>query len=329
MSVAVASPRKTRRLALAILIALFLAAVLASAVFAQEPGTVKGTWSIELPAKRGRVALTMKRRGGGGHSWSSTDMVPVADLKGFAPPASGNPVDVRFQIVRDAGSFTFEGQSDNEVAWGKFLFAGNEAYARELEAQGHGSISSDDLLSFAVHDVSRAFVRGLADLGYAKLSTDDLLSMAIHGATPAYVRAMRGLGFERLSPDDLVSMRIHGVSEEFVGEMRALGYEDLTADDLVSMRIHGVSAEFVRELEQLGYRRVSADDLVSMRIHGVTPDYIRQMREIGISKMTVDDLVSMKIHGVSAEDARRVLRADPSATADDLVSWKIHGGVRS
>jgi hypothetical protein len=283
---------------------------------------VDGRWIAEFDDES-RVQLTTKRSSSHGHS-SNSSSYPLTAFRGLARPSASTPVPARFELVRDAGNVVFEGQLDSSGGAGRFSFAPNGEFQREMGRMGY-SLTEENLYTAAMHDISRAFLRGLEEVGYSRIPFDDLVSMRIHGATPEFIRELKALGYERLSADDLVSMRIHGATPEYVRELKAAGYERLSADDLVSMRIHGASPEFARELKALGYTGLSADDLVSMRIHGVSTEFIKQMRELGFRDVSVDDLVSMRIHGVSADFARRVKTRDPGVTVDELVSMRIHG----
>ena len=79
------------------------------------------------------------------------------------------------------------------------------------------------LLHGAAAQVGRVhqFVRELNALGYSDVSTDDLVSMRIHNVTTEFVRDLKELGFRDMSVDDLVSMRIHNVTTDFARKVRA------------------------------------------------------------------------------------------------------------
>jgi hypothetical protein len=302
---------------------LAVAAVLSLLAAPIAQAAIDGRWIAEFEKNDGRVQLTTKRGSGRHHSTNSSSY-PLSAFRGLVRPASRTPAPARFEMARDAGTLVFEGQLDSEGGSGRFSFAPNPDFAREMERAGY-SLSEEDLFTATMHDIGRAFLKGLEELGYSRLPFDDLVSMRIHGATPEFIRELKALGYDRLSSDDLVSMRIHGATPEFVREMHAAGHDRFSADELVSMRIHNVTPEFARELKGLGYTDVSVDDLVSMRIHSVTTDFVRQIRELGFRDASVDDLVSMRIHGVSADFARRAKARDPGVTVDELVSMRIHG----
>jgi len=256
--------RTARILVMAGLIALILSALLASAVFAEEP--IRGRWFLELPVVGGEVELTLNRRSGKHGHWNSSFDLPVAQLKGFSPPSSGADVPVHFELARDAGTLVFDGHANATGGSGRFLFTADRGFAAELAGKGYGSLPEEKLYAMAVHDVSRAFQRELAELGYARLSIDDLIAMRIHGATPEFIRAMKSLGYERLSADDLVSMRIHGVTADFIRQLAELGYRGVPVEKLVSMRIHNVTIDYVRRIKARD-PEVSPDELVNKRIH--------------------------------------------------------------
>jgi hypothetical protein len=285
---------------------------------------IEGRWIAEFDdSSEGRVQLTTKR-GSGRHNSTNSSSYPLSAFRGLVRPASKREAAARFELVRDAGTLVFEGQLDSDGGAGRFSFAPNGDFAREMERTGY-SLSEENLYTAALHDIGRSFLKGLEEVGYSRIPFDDLVSMRIHGASPEFIRELKSLGYDRLSTDDLVSMRIHGATPQFVRKMKELGYDRLSTDDLVSMRIHNVTPEFVRQLKQLGYADVSGDDLVSMRIHGVTTDFVRQIRDLGFRDVSVDDLVSMRIHGVSTDFARRAKARDPGVTVDELVSMRIHG----
>ena len=272
-------------------------------------GSLRGVWTAER--SRWRVAggstatlveLTLQRSDAHGR-WSSSESLPLAELRGLgASLLEAAAADVRFDWVRDAGSFACQGRFEAGTGAGHFTFAANREYVADMKRRGFGAIADEQALRLALHDISRAFVDELGRLGYAKVSLDELVSLRIHGATADYVREMQALGFAGLPVDGLVSFRIHGVSPEYVRAFRQLGYEQLTADQLVSMRIHGVSPEFVKELQALGYSKVAVDELVSLRIHGVTADFVKRVQGRSGRGVSVDQLVSMRIHGQSVED---------------------------
>lgn len=289
------------------------------------PAAIEGRWIADFEWSDDRVQLTTKRSSSGGHgNWTSSHSYPLSAFRGLARPSAATPAPARFELVRDAGAVVFEGQLDSSGGAGRFSFAPNSDFAREMERIGY-SLSEENLFTAAMHDIGRGFLRGLEEAGYSRIAFDDLVSMRIHGATPDFIRQMRELGYDHLSSDDLVSMRIHGATPDFVREMKTAGHDRISADDLVSMRIHGVNPEFVRELKRLGYGDVSSDDLVSMRIHNVTTDFVRQIRELGFRDVSIEDLVSMRIHGVTPDFARRVKSRQPAVTVDELVSMRIHG----
>jgi hypothetical protein len=226
-----------------------------------------GRWILDFQ-DGGRVELTLKRSDRGRGHWKSSDDFEVRDFQGLQRPSGKDRTPAHFELRRDAGTLSFDGELDQAGGAGRFAFAPGAEYAAALAGMGYARPDAEEAFSLAVHDVSRDYIRELAELGYRRLSLDDLVAMRIQSATPAFIRAMKALGYDRLSADDLVAMRIHDATPEFVKAMRDLGYSNLSADDLVSMKIHGVTPEFVRGLQELGYRGVPADDLVSMRIHG-------------------------------------------------------------
>ena len=182
------------------------------------------------------------QRGESGH-WNSSFPLPLDELKGLSAAQLEAPqAEVRFELLRDAGTLAFEGRFQQGDGAGHFRFAPSAEYVESMRRMGYQGLDEEKVFSLAVHDVSRTLIHELA-----------------------------GLGYERVALDDLIKMRIHGASPELIRELKTLGYEKLAVDDLVKMRIHGVTADFIRGIQQKSGRAVSADRLVEMRIHGREP----------------------------------------------------------
>ena len=289
-----------------------------------------GSWTASAnddPLSRGRMHMNISQ----GYSHNFGNTMNIADFTGIteAQVNSGAAVPVQFQLARDAGTVAFEGSFKNGDGAGQWTFAPSRSYVASIRALGVDfdgeKADEDDLLSYALLDVSTSYIKSmmtigyresmdkytsfrifrvtpelvseLRDLGYDHIDADDLVATRIHKVTPDYIRQMRAAGW-KLSLDELVSTRIHKATPEFAAEMRTLGYGDLSYDDLIAFRIHKVTPEFIKDLRELGYDHVSADDLVAMRIHGVTPEYIRDLKAAGYSGIPVEKLIDMKIHRI-------------------------------
>jgi predicted metallopeptidase len=317
---------KTRTLAASLLI--LGMALPCEAIFLVQPSAVSGTWRIRL--SEGNWARS------DGERWVSIQMrrndersfgmsVPLSELeaagvRGDRWSGSG----VRFTLRRDAGLIDFRGSFDQGRGMGDFDFSPNADFVKAM--QTGRTLTTDDVLRLAIHDVSRSFIQSIEAQGYKDLAIDDLVKMRIHGVDADYIVAFRKAGYDKLSVEELVKTRIHGATPAFVQEMKAAGFEKLSIDDLVKMRIHGVSADFVKELRALGYKDLDVEDLVKMRIHGVTPQFIRELKELGYNNVREERLVQFRIHGVTPDFIREVRSAGfKNLTEDDLVDMSIHG----
>ena len=293
-----------------------------------QAASITGTWRLRTHDNWSRrdgerwVSIQMRRDDGRSFGMS----VPFAELesagvRGEKWSGSG----LRFSLRRDAGTIEFQGSFDDGRGTGEFTFAPNADFVREMQTRGR-TLTPDDVLKLAIHDVSRSFIQSIEAQGYRDLDIEDLVKMRIHGVDADYIIAFRKAGYDKLSTEDLIKTRIHGATPAFVQEMKAAGFDKLSVDDLVKMRIHGVSAEFVKEMRDLGYKNLGIDDLVKMRIHGVTPQFIRELKELGYGDVREERLVEFRIHGVTPSFIREVRAAGfKDLTPEDLVDMSIHG----
>jgi len=266
---------------------------------AQTNAPITGQWTISSSGSPDKVRFGIQRTSPN-HNMNSSSDAPLSQFRGITRGLvdSGGTV-VRFDLVRDAGTFHMEGYLQNGGGGGNFIFTPNPNYANELRSFGFVSDLTDEkVFAMAVHDVSGAYIRDMNSLGVRPDSEDKLIAMRIHGVTPEYVRGFKDLGYSELSADKLVTMRIHGVSTDFARALKDMGYNSVATDQMVTMRIHGASLDFIKEINALGYDHPTVDQLVTMRIHGVSPEFIRKTRNLGMGNLSIDKLVSLRIHGV-------------------------------
>jgi hypothetical protein len=269
--------------------------------------------------------------------------VRISDLQGLPDAAvAGSAANVRFTMVREAGTFTFTGSFADRRGAGRYTFTPDAAYGSAMAALGFRSLAREEIVRLAVMDVGTAFVKDIRAAGQPVDQIDELVrfkihgvtgagirelsALRIHGATPARIRELRAAGLPASDADDVVRLRIHNVTPEFIAGLKSRNYSGLVAEDYVKMRIHGVSLTEIDELAGLGYRGLGAEDLVRFRVHGVRPGFIRDMRGVGFTSADERDLVKMRIHNVSAEFVRQA-RADGLhiVSPDDAVDLAIHG----
>jgi hypothetical protein len=285
---------------------------------------IRGAWHM-TPSLADRVHLEMSRKNN--HNGNSMRVGDFRGLNAVNMKAAGE-VPAQFQLVRDAGTFDFNGTFNDGDGVGRFTFTPDAGYAGKLRSIGvavDSDLTDERLFSLALHDVSTDFIGDMRALGYNE-SLSKYIAFRIHGATPEYVRAMQALGFSNISSDRLLAFRIHGVTPDYVREMKEAGFDATDADRLVSFRIHGVTPAFARDMRDMGVTGLSPDKLVAMRIHGVTSSFVRELGELGYRNLSSEQLVRMRIHGVTTSFIRELSDAGYKAIpVEKLVQMKIRG----
>ena len=218
-----------------------LAVLLLVAMPALAAPTHTGTWTASVEESHLQLTLRMK----GEHGGLMGDSVPLTVFQGLS---TANGSTAPFQLVREAGTFQFEGSFSNGEGAGHFQFEPNQSFGRSMAALGYSQLSPDEYYQFALVDISTARLKELASLGYKDIPREELLQVGIFQVTAEYVRTLASEGYAKLTLDELVQFRIHGVTPAFIRDMREVGYPNVPPEDLVRMRIHGIDPEYVRAL---------------------------------------------------------------------------------
>lgn len=309
-------------------------------VLAQDEPAVLAGQAASAPAYRGEWTADTY------HTWRGDDGEPrvqfnlrsaagdsrwgfgvrLRDLTGLPPAASSGAVsDVQFSWTREAGSFRFAGSFDDGRGSGTFTFTPDQSFINAMSGLGYRSLSSEDVVRMAMHDVTTAHTRGLAQVGYANLPLEDLIRTRIHRVTPQFVSELAAVGYKNVPIEDLIRMSIHGATAANIKAMQDAGIRGQSVEDVIRFRIHKVTPEFIRAMEQRGYKGVPAEDLVKMRIHKVSPDEVDQLKTLGLGGLSVDELVKFRIHKVTPDYIRSMRDVGFTAASEDqLVRMRIH-----
>jgi hypothetical protein len=106
---------------------------------------------------------------------------------------SGTQTTVRFDIVREAGTFVCEGAFQDGRGSGTSVFQPNPDYRAQMLALGVQDIDDRWLSAMALHDVTLQFARDLRDAGVGAARASQLLSLRIQNVTPDFVNEIRQL----------------------------------------------------------------------------------------------------------------------------------------
>jgi hypothetical protein len=264
--------------------------------FAAEAADVTGSWAIQDLQIANKVQLSLNVIQGGRGSFNSSSAFDVFQFRGLTPAQMATPIGTmaRFELVREAGTFAFEGYFKAGNGAGTFLFRSDPGFVPAMRAQGFLDVDESRIFSMAVHDVGPRFASEIRAAGITPSTAAKLLTMRIHGVSLDFIRDIQRAGYKP-EEEDLIKMRIHRVTPEFANEVRRM-YGSASIEHLVKMQIHRVDLDFAGEVRQM-FPTASIDDLVRLRIHRVTMDYIRNIQSRS-RDISLDQLVRLKIRGI-------------------------------
>lgn len=206
----------------AVLIPVALVLALVSAAQAQD--ALSGTWSVATWTDPNTVQFGARYDSDHDHSDWSRD-VPMASLVGLTrDQLQSGGTNVRFDVVRDAGTLHCVGYASHGAGGGTFSFVPSTSFSNALASRGISRPDAGQQLRMAMANVTIAFIDVLRRNSSAITSTDDITRVLNHGVDERYVSGLDALGYKNLGGDDLVRMRDHGVSLDFVQGMIGLGY---------------------------------------------------------------------------------------------------------
>src|SRR3954467_2636059 len=214
--------------------ALWLALSVAASSTAIAQAAEQGTWRIYYEPSRERIQLSFEdyENGGRHHGMTSFGVrpselrgLPVSQLSSYNGPA-------KFQLVRDAGTFNFEGELRDGRGTGFFTFSPDSRFPQQLASRGYERPTDQQQFWLAMHDVSYAMLDALRAEGYDRPSVNQLVVMGMHGVDLDYMKSLSSAGYRVGNTRRLVTLRDHGVSREFMDDLSDAGYRHLSLDDL-------------------------------------------------------------------------------------------------
>lgn len=286
-----------------------------------------GEWLADFSRQSpDEVQFTIIRRTARGGNHTSSSGFSLSEFQGLTrEQALGARSDVRFRLVREAGTFECEGSFREGKGAGFWTLTPNQNFVSAMRSRGYDNLTDEDLFSAAVFDINIKSIEDLKSAGYDHLSFKELVEASIFKVTGDFAREMKSAGYESLTFKELVEARIFKVNGQYVREVQAMGFERQPFKGLVNMRIFKITPEFIREMRALGFDNLSLQDLTELSIHKVTPEFVNGLKSEGFSSISPRQAIELKIHRVDADFVRRVkAKGFTNVTLRQLVDLRIH-----
>jgi len=228
------------------------------------------------------------------------------DLRGLTKEQAASGGNVRFSLVREAGTIECEGSFNSGKGFGTFRFTPDQSYLSGMKSRGF-DFSESRRKSYNPEGNLENRVFSAAMVNVTTALADDLLSA----------------NFGKLDVDDLFKAAIFKVDSKFMVEMKNSGFLNLTFEDLVKARIFKIDAEYVRQVHAMGFSNRGFESLVKFKIFKVTPEYLNELKSAGLSDLDSEDIVKCRIFKIDPEFVRKAKAENPNVTLEDLVRMKI------
>lgn len=211
-----------------------------------------------------------------------------------------------FRLIREAGTFEFQGQFTNGTGEGTFRFDPAMGFVDAMRSRGIDIMAegrkSEQTLEEKLYTA--------AMLNVTTTLADDLISS----------------GFGKLDLDDLIKAAIFKIDGRFMAEMKATGFPGLTMEELVKARIFKIDADYVRAINAAGFSDLGFEGVVKFAIFKVTPEFLNELRNAGLTSFTAEEVVKFRIFKIDADFIREAKAADPNITSEELVRRRLGVG---
>lgn len=268
---------------------------------AAAQSSITGEWTAEFPADKAesadKIYLSLSRRSRGNHSSMSGSNYSISDFQGLSrEQALAARSDVKFRLVREAGTFEFEGSFRSGKGAGFWTLVPSQTFISEMRSRGYDNLSEEKLVSAAMLDVRIRAIDALKAAGFTQLSLEDVFKATIFKVTPEFISELKAIGYDNLELEELVKARIFKIDAAFAREVEAMGLGKNSLESLVKMRIFKVTPDFLRDMKSAGLDNLSIEDLVKLRIFNIDTAFIQRVKASGRTDVDVENLVRMKIH---------------------------------
>lgn len=318
-----------RRLLLAGVLLVGVAAAASGNPSRERQSWRRGQWFIDNPTEDGKVQFSLRVVNDNDREERS-ESLPQSDLQGLshADLAGAESKQASFDLHRDAGTFHCRGDVHGGQGGGTFELALDPAFPVALERRGIGRPSEDQQIEFAFEDMGFAFLDELNAQHYPRPTLDQLVALGEHAVNTRFVREMGEAGMQLGSLDRLLQARDHGVTPRFAREIREAGLGRLTYEELLTARDHGVSPHYIADMKAAGFEHLELATLLMARDHGVTARYIQELADNGYRNVPLPQLIRARDHGVNAAWVRKVHdRLGHDVTLDELIMMHDRGEI--
>ena len=191
------------------MLALLTMALFGFAKVSAQTGTsgMTGKWSIEW-RRDGRVRLQLQSSAKGLASVSSH--VALAQFQGLTEAQLAASADVRFQLVREAGTFTFSGSFGGGSGTGQWTFNAAPVFLAVLRQHGYEQPTNQQLFALASSDVRGSYIAELEREGYQKIPHSEVVALYSNGVDREFIERMKNHGQKNLTVERLLSLRTNG-----------------------------------------------------------------------------------------------------------------------
>jgi hypothetical protein len=158
----------------------------------------KGAWSSEL--KEGKLQISFTRNTSKKGFNNSSAYFSIGELQGLLPEAiSSTKTTVKFNIMREAGTFVCKGYFSEGRGTGFWTFTANQNFVSTMRGRGYRNLTEDDLYYAALYNINSKLIEDLKVAGYNRLSFENLLEAGMFNVTPEFIQLWRSAGFKNLS----------------------------------------------------------------------------------------------------------------------------------
>ena len=307
-------------------------AVYLSHALAATRGVLEGEWTARTSTKHpGEVQLNFTRRSENGGTNMNGTTYKLSELSGLGSDvlSAAARTDVRFSLVREAGTVVCEGMFRDQMGAGFWKFEPSAGFRTDMKNRGFGPLTDEELLRATFGGLTGKYIDDLKAAGYGDLDFDMLVRAANHDITIAYVKEMRSAGYTDLRMDDLIRARNHDVDAAYIKRVADMGFERQSLDTVIRMQNHEITPEFIASMKAAGFTGLSIDDLIRLKNHEVTPEFVSEIKAEGFPDLAAETAIRLKSHDVDRAFIRKAkAQGYTNVSLDDLVRLKSRGTVK-